>query len=82
MVNINEIIYTITNKPYFVVNILSNDRLVKRFVQPSASKEKGEDFFLIDRQLKAAWRKPEKPIIDGLKFVVFVNMRNAIPLNY
>lgn len=80
MIDPTEIIYFITNRPYFVVTILSNKRRIKKFIQPAASVEKGEAFFLIDRKLKMAWRKPEEPIIDGLKFITFVNIKNAIPL--
>lgn len=81
MIDINEMIYLITNKPYFVVTVLSsNNRRIKKFTQPAASTEKGEEFFLINKSLKAAWWKPDSPVIDGLKFVTFVKISNAIPL--
>lgn len=75
-----EIYYYITSKPYFVVTVLSNKRKVKRFVELASGQNNGEDFFLICKSLKAAWFKPEFPIIDGLKFITYVDLNNAIPL--
>lgn len=75
-----EAYYYITNKPYFVVTVLHHARRVKRFIQLASSEKAGTDFFLIDKGLKAAWEKPKKPVIDGLKFIVFADLNNAIPL--
>ena len=75
-----EMLYYIMNKPYFVVMVISKGRKVKKFVQLASSKEKGEDFFLISKALKCAWFKPDTPIIDGLKFITYVDLNNAIPL--
>ena len=72
--------YYVMNKPYFEVYVISNGRKVKRFVQLASSKVKGEDFFLISKELKCAWWKPDTPIIDGLKFKTFVDLNNAVPL--
>ena len=80
MNKINEFIYFITGKPYFVVYVTKNNRKVKRFIQLAADKEKGSDIFLVSKELKSAWWKPEYPIIDGLKFITFVDLNNAIPL--
>ena len=77
-----EILYYIQSKPYYVVYVTSHGRKVKRFIQLAASKEKGTDTFLISKELKSAWWKPEVPIIDGLKFLTFVDLNNAIPLKY
>ena len=77
---LNELYYYVTGKPYFVVFVISNSRRVKKFIQLASGKLKGEDFFLINRSLKCAWWKPETPIIDGLKFITFVDLNNAIPL--
>jgi hypothetical protein len=77
---ITEIYYYLTNKPYFMVYVISNSRRVKKFIQLASSKQKGEDFFLINQSLKCSWWKPETPILDGLKFVTFVDLNNAIPL--
>ena len=75
-----EFYYYLSDKPYFSVIVLSNGRKVKRFIQLAAGIEKGEDFFLISKSLKASWWKPETPIIDGKKFLTFVDLNNAIPL--
>lgn len=75
-----EIYYYLTGKPYFSVMVLSNNRKVKKFIQLASSKVKGEDFFLVSKNLKCAWWKPVTPIIDGLKFVTYVDLNNAIPL--
>lgn len=80
MDKLNEMMYYILNKPYFEVYVISNGRKVKRFVQLASSKVKGEDFFLISKDLKCAWWKPDTPIIDGLKFKTFVDLNNAVPL--
>lgn len=77
---INEMYYYLTGKPYFVVYVVSNSRRVKKFIQLASSKQKGEDFFLINQSLKCSWWKPETPILDGLKFICFVDLNNAIPL--
>jgi hypothetical protein len=75
-----EVFYYLTNKPYFLVYVLSNGRKIKKFVQLASGNGKGETFFLVDKSLKAGWFKPEYPIIDGLKFLTFVDLKNAIPL--
>lgn len=77
-----EVYYYITSKPYFVVYVTSHMRKVKRFIQLAASKEKGANEFLISKSLKSAWSKPDSDsvVIDGLKFICFVDLNNAIPL--
>ena len=78
--NFNELIWFVTNKPYFKVYVLNNGRRVKKFSQVASGNGKGQEFFLIDKSLKMAWFKPETPIIDGLQFITFVDINNAIPL--
>jgi hypothetical protein len=77
---LSEIQYWLLSKPYFFVNVISNGRIIKKFIQPATSDEQGFESFLINKSLKAAWFKPEKPFIDKLKFVTFVKIDNAIPL--
>lgn len=77
---LNEIYYYLTSKPYFDVTVLSNNRKVKRFVMLASGQATGEDFFLICKSLKSAWFKPQTPIISGLKFITYVDLNNAIPL--
>ena len=79
---IMELIYYVTNKPYFKVFVISNGRRVKKFIQLADSKQKGEDFFLISKSLKCSWWKPSYPVIDGQKFLTFVDLNNAIPLKF
>ena len=77
---LKQLICIFTNRPYFEVRVLSNGRKVKKFIQDATGKQNGEDFFLMCESLKMAWSKPETPIIDGLKFLVFVELVNAYPL--
>ena len=80
--DIMELVYFIQNKPYFKVIVTSKGRRIKKFIQLAAGTKKGESFFLICKSLKAAWFKPEIVIIDGLKFLTFVDINNAIPLKF
>jgi len=80
--NLNEILYTIQNKPYFLVNVLSHGRIVKKFTQVAGGNDSAEAFFLICKPLKCAWWKPFTPVIDGLKFITYVDLANAIPLKF
>jgi hypothetical protein len=80
--NVNEIMYTIQNKPYFKVYVISHGRIVKSFTQMAGGNDTAEAFFLICRDLKCAWWKPFTPIIDGLKFITYVDLSNAIPLKF
>jgi hypothetical protein len=79
-----ELYYLIMNKPYFKVFILSNGRKVKSFIQLAIANEFPEGLadFLICKSIKSAWWKPNNPIIDGVKFVVYVKTNNAIPLKF
>lgn len=82
MNKITELYYYIAGIPYFVVYVTQNNRKVNRFIQKAVTKEKGTDLFLVSKKLKLAWWKPEATsiIIDGLKFMCFMRMDNAIPL--
>lgn len=80
--NVNEIIYTIRNKAYFKVYVISHGRIIKQFVQLAGGNDTSEAFFLMCKDLKCAWWKPFTPIIDGLKFITYVDLSNAIPLKF
>jgi len=80
--NFNEIQYVIQGKPYFYVNVISHGRIVKKFMQVAGGNDTAEAFFLICRELKCAWWKPFTPLIDGLKFITYVDLSNAIPLKF
>lgn len=82
--DINEILYTIMNKPYFKVFVLSRGKIVKTFTQlaGAANGEDVEASFLLCRALKCAWWKPVNPVIQGLKFICYADIENAIPLKF
>ena len=82
MVDINETIYTIKGQPYFKVYVKSHGRVIKQFTQAAGGNETAEAIFLICKDLKCAWFKPFTPIIDGLKFITYVDLSNAIPLKF
>lgn len=82
--DVKELLYTIQNKPYFKVYIKSHGRVIKTFTQLAGSdkKDSAHSFFLICEPLKSAWWKPVNPIIDGLKFITYADLDNAIPLKF
>jgi hypothetical protein len=80
--NLNEILYTIQNKPYFKIHVLSHGRIVRNFTQVAGGNDSAEAFFLICKPIKCAWWKPFTPVIDGLKFITYVDLTNAIPLKF
>ena len=81
--DIKELLYTIQNKPYFKVYVKSHGRVVKQFTQLAGSNDKSATaFFLICDSIKCAWWKPYEPLIDGLKFITYVDLDNAIPLKF
>ena len=81
--DVNELIFTIRNIPYFKVYVKSHGRIVKQFTQRAGANDNSAlAFFLISEHLKCAWWKPYNPIIDGLKFITYVDLENAIPLKF
>lgn len=84
LTKIYELMYYIQSKPYYVVYVTKNGRRIKRFIQLAASNKNGEDVFLVCNPLKSAWFKPDAKaiIIDGLKFLCFMDVDNAIPLRF
>ena len=82
MVDIGEYLNIVQGKPYFKVYVISHGRIVKQFTQIAGGNDTAEAFFLICRDLKCAWWKPFTPIIDGLKFITYVDLSNAIPLKF
>jgi hypothetical protein len=77
---LQELMWYIRGQAYFECFVLSNGRKVKRFVQLASNTNKGEDLFLICKPLKCTWAKPDDVIINGLKFMAFLDIDNAIPL--
>lgn len=80
--DITELIYTIMNKPYFKVYVKSHGRIVKTFTQVAGESTDGRAFFLVCDSLKCTWWKPFNPVVDGLKFITYVDLANAIPLKF
>lgn len=82
MVNaITEAYYWIFNIPYYKVLVVKDMEKVKYIIQKVATTEKGKDIAIIDRPLKMAWwTLPELCFRDGKKFLMTVDIDNAIPL--
>jgi len=79
--NIKEMWFYIWNKPYYKVSVLEDMEVIKTIIQPVVSKEKGYDIAIIDKKLKMAWYKiPAICFRDGKKFLMTVDINNAIPL--
>ena len=78
---LNEIYYWIFNIPYYKVMVVRDMEKIKYIVQKVATSEKGMDIAIIDRQLKMAWWIMEELAFrDGKKFILTVDIENAIPL--
>lgn len=81
MSSLNELYYWILNIPYYKVMVVKDMEKVKWIVQKVATTEKGMDIAIIDRSLKMAWwTLPELCFRDGKKFLMTVDIDNAIPL--
>jgi hypothetical protein len=78
---INEAWYWITNTPYYKVMVVRDMERIKYIVQKVATNEKGKDIAIIDRGLKKAWWIfDEYCFRDGKKFLMTVDIENAVPL--
>jgi len=78
---ITEAYYWIFNIPYYKVLIVKDMEKIKYITQKVATTEKGTDIAIIDRPLKMAWwTLPELCFRDGKKFLMTVDIDNAIPL--
>lgn len=76
-----EMWYYIFNTPYYKVSVLNDMEVVKTIIQPLVSNKKGYDIAIIDKKLKAAWWKiPAICFRDNKKFLMNVDLKNAIPL--
>ena len=79
--NLKEMWFYIWNKPYYKVSVLEDMEIIKTIIQPVVSNEKGYDIAIIDKKLKMAWWKiPSICFRDGKKFLMMVDINNAIPL--
>ena len=78
---LNEIYYWIFNIPYYKVMVVRDMEKIKYITQKVATSESGKDIAIIDRQLKMAWWIMEELAFrDGKKFIMTVDIENAIPL--
>jgi hypothetical protein len=78
---LNEIYYWVFNIPYYKVMVVKDMEKVKEIVQKVSSTDKGMDIAIIDRSLKMAWwALPELCFRDGKKFLMTVDLENAVPL--
>jgi hypothetical protein len=78
---LKELYYWVFNTPYYKVLVVKDMEKIKYIVQKVATTEKGEDIAIIDRPLKMAWwTLPELCFRDGKKFLMTVDIENAIPL--
>jgi hypothetical protein len=76
-----ELYYWVFNIPYYKVMVVKDMEKIKEIVQKVTSTEKGLDIAIIDRPLKMAWwTMPEVCFRDGKKFLMTVDIENAIPL--
>lgn len=78
---LKEAYYWIFNIPYYKVLVVKDMEKIKYIIQKVATTEKGKDIAIIDRPLKMAWwTLPELCFRDGKKFLMTVDIENAIPL--
>jgi hypothetical protein len=76
-----EFYYWVFNIPYYKVLIVKDMEKIKYITQKVSSSEKGLDIAIIDRPLKMAWwMLPELCFRDGKKFLMTVDIDNAVPL--
>lgn len=81
MSGITELYYWIFNIPYYKVLVVKDMEKIKYITQKVATTEKGKDIAIIDRPLKMAWwTMPELCFRDGKKFLMTVDIDNAVPL--
>jgi hypothetical protein len=78
---LTEFYYWVFNIPYYKVLIVKDMEKIKYITQKVSSSEKGLDIAIIDRPLKMAWwMLPELCFRDGKKFLMTVDIDNAVPL--
>jgi hypothetical protein len=81
MHKITEFYYWIFNIPYYKVMVVKDMEKIKELIQKVSTTEKGMDIAIVDRSLKMAWwALPELCFRDGKKFLMTVDIDNAIPL--
>ena len=81
MSTLNEIYYWVFNIPYYKVMVVKDMEKIKELTQKVTSSEKGLDIAIIDKSSKMAWWiLPELCFRDGKKFLMTVDIDNAVPL--
>jgi len=73
--------YWIWNTPYYKVTVVKDMEVIKSIIQKVASTQKGKDIAIIDTKLRCAWwTMPEVCFRSGKKFLMYVDLENAVPL--
>jgi hypothetical protein len=78
---LHELYYWIFNIPYYKVMVVKDMEKIKEITQKVSSNQKGMDIAIIDKSSKMSWWiLPELCFRDGKKFLMTVDIDNAIPL--
>jgi hypothetical protein len=73
--------YWIFNTPYYRVTVVKDMEVIKTLIQRVTDVKKGKDVAIIDPKLKMAWWiMPEVCFRSGKKFIMYVDIENAVPL--
>jgi hypothetical protein len=76
-----ELFYYMFNIAYYKVMVVNGKEKIKYITQKEPSNEDGSEFFIINAKLKMAWFKlNDRCFTDGKKFLMTVDINNAIPL--
>jgi hypothetical protein len=77
---LKEIWYYIWNTPYFEVNIVKDNRIIKTLVQPIISNTNTEHIAVTWKNKFAWFLLPTSSFTKKNKFVSYVDLDNCIPL--
>jgi hypothetical protein len=78
---IYELYYYFFNTAYYKIMVLKDGEKIKNVIQKVNETEEGRDNFIIIPSMKAAWFKlKDRCFRDGKKFLMFVDLNNALPL--
>jgi hypothetical protein len=73
--------YWVFNTPYYRVTVVKDMEVIKSIIQKVTTMQKGKDIAIIDTKLKCAWwTMPEVCFRSGKKFIMYVDIENAVPL--
>lgn len=66
--------------PYYKVNVIKGNKIVKVFNQKIVNSVKGSNIALIDKSSKLCWWITEDYIVHKARFIFNVDISNAVPL--